>query len=50
MRAIVRGIHSARRANVVHIGMAALFLANPNLFEKVVKVDAVIHGDALIDG
>jgi hypothetical protein len=44
------GIDAARRADVFHIGGIAFFATDPDLFQKMVEVDAVVHGDALIDG
>jgi len=44
------GIDTAGGADVLDVGAIPFFAANPDLLEEMVKVDAVVHGDALIDG
>jgi len=42
------GIDAARGADVFDVGAIPFFATNPDLLEKVVKMDAIVHGDALI--
>ena len=43
------GIDTAGSTDVFDIGAIAFFGADPNLLEEVIEVDAVVHGNALID-
>jgi hypothetical protein len=43
------GIDTTGGADVFYVGAIPFFAANPNLFEEMVEVDAVVHGDTLID-
>ena len=42
-------VHAARSANMFHVRAVPLFAADPDLFQQMVKVNTVIHGDTLID-
>ena len=44
------GIDTAGGADVGDVGAIAFFATDPDLLEEMVEVDAVVHGDALIDG
>ena len=43
-------IDAAGCANVFDVGAIPFFAADPDLFEEMVEMDAVVHGDALVDG
>src|SRR5271169_5144200 len=43
-------IDSPRSPYVFDFSASPLFAANPNLLEKMVGVDTVVHGNALVDG